>query len=76
METTVEITDLAGLIQHVHKLLEPFYFDRERIATGLEIKPYGWKYGELPLYDPRIGWPLYIVTLKGYGVLGFANGPL
>lgn len=27
-------------------------------------------------YDPRIGWETYIVTLEGYGVFGFTDGPL
>ena len=26
--------------------------------------------------DERIGWDTYIVTLPGYGVLGFTNGPV
>jgi hypothetical protein len=32
------------------------------------IEPYG--------YDQRIGWYTYIVSMEGYGVFGFTNGPL
>lgn len=34
----------------------------------IKIKPYG--------YDPRIDWDTYIVTIDGYGVVGFTNGEL
>lgn len=27
-------------------------------------------------YDNRIKWDTYIVTISGYGVLGFTNGPI
>lgn len=37
-------------------------------ADKLLIEPYG--------YDDRIDWDTYIVTLEGYGVVGFTNGPL
>jgi hypothetical protein len=76
METTVEVENRAGLIAHVFKLLEPFYFERARIDAGLTIEPYSWGSETEPFFDERIGWHLHIVTLKGYGVLGFTNGPL
>lgn len=34
--------------------------------TRCEILPYG--------YDPRIGWDTYIVTVEGFGVVGFTDG--
>lgn len=34
----------------------------------IEVKPYG--------YDERIEWDTYIVTVDGYGVYGFTDGPV
>jgi hypothetical protein len=77
METVVEVGSKGELVAHVVKMLEPFYFDRERIEKGLNLSPYSWsRINPKPIYDERIGWHTYIVTLEGYGVLGFTDGPL
>jgi hypothetical protein len=34
----------------------------------IKMRPYG--------YDGRIKWHTYIVTVEGYGVVGFTDGPL
>lgn len=41
-----------------------------RVVTNREIavEPYG--------YDHRILWDTHIVTVEGYGVLGFTDGPV
>jgi len=36
--------------------------------SKLRIEPYG--------YDDRIGWDTYIISMDGFGVFGFTNGPL
>jgi hypothetical protein len=68
MATVIEIENRAGLVAHIAKVLEPFHFDKERVDKGLRVEPYA--------HDARIGWNTHIVTLKGYGVLGFTDGPL
>jgi hypothetical protein len=37
-------------------------------AQYIEVKPYG--------FDSRINWDTYIVTMSGYGVIGFTDGPV
>jgi len=37
-------------------------------SKQIEVKPYG--------YDERTEWDTYIIVIKGYGVYGFADGPL
>lgn len=37
-------------------------------TASLDVKPYG--------YDSRIGWDTHIVTVEGYGVVGFTDGPV
>jgi hypothetical protein len=75
MQTVVEIKDRAALVAYAFKLLAPFYFREEDVAAGLNVEPYGCQAGGPPMYDKRTGWHTYIVTLKGYGVLGFTDGP-
>jgi hypothetical protein len=66
METVVEVADRAALVEHIRTLLEPW--GRTVTDGDLVIAPYA--------HDDRIGWDTYIVTIKGYGVIGFTNGPL
>jgi hypothetical protein len=68
METVVEVANRVELIIHLAHLMERYpgtVVDFQKI----KIEPYGG-------WDERIGWDTYIVTLEGYGVLGFTNGPL
>ena len=64
MATTVDISTYIALLEYAHKLLDPWdvKFDR------LEITHYG--------YDERIEWDCYLVSVPGYGVLGYTNGPV
>lgn len=67
MMTLVELPDRPALVAHVEKLLRPYYF--QEVDSRLRVDPYG--------RDTRIGWEnLHIVILKGYGVVGFTDGPL
>lgn len=66
METVFEVQDFAGLVDHMRKTLEPY---------GKLVKPEDVKV-EYYTRDDRIGWDTYIVSIDGYGVWGFTNGPL
>jgi hypothetical protein len=68
METAIEVATRDDLIAHLRAVLAPWPTAPDPAAIICE--PYS---GE----DRRIGWAqTYIVTLPGYGVLGFADGPL
>ena len=56
------------MIAYIRGLLWPF--DHLVIAKDVKLRQY------TPDGDKRIGWDqLYIVTLEGYGVVGFTDGP-
>jgi hypothetical protein len=68
MQTVVEVEDFNALLDHLHKLAEPWQPNVPPMnADTVHVEPYGG-------VDERIGWDTYIVTLKGYGVLGFTDG--
>ncbi len=67
MQTVVEVADHAALLEHIAKLLQPYPTAPPVTADTVHIKPY--------CYDERIEWDNHIVTLDGYGVLGFTDGP-
>lgn len=58
------------------QLIEKLQSDLDRYSSGkYDCNEIGIsKYGRG--IDERIGWDTYIVTLPGYGVLGFTNGPV
>lgn len=66
METVFEVEDFAGLVEHMKRSLQPF--GMIVVPEKVKVEQYAW--------DGRIGWDTYIVTLTGYGVWGFTNGPL
>jgi hypothetical protein len=72
MKTIVELPDRAALIAHCRKLLAPYGFEFQN--SWLHVEPYAWFDSEKPHWDARIKWHTYIVTLDGYGVLGFTDG--
>lgn len=65
MKTVVDVTNREVLVKLLQSQLHPygFVFGDE----DLKVKPY--------CFDDRIGWDTYIVTIKGYGVAGFTDGP-
>lgn len=67
LDTTVELADRAALVQHVTKLLRP-YWRLPVVDEAIHVKHYA--------YDDRCGWDMYMVTLDGYGVLGFTDSPV
>ena len=74
LKTVVELADRAALVGHVRRLLEPFDF-RGDIDAGLHIEPYAWFDKDKAIWDERVHWHTYIVTLENYGVVGFTDGP-
>lgn len=66
METCVELDDRADLVAHMRRQLAHYYFEFE--DAQLKVEPYA--------IDKRIGWlDTHIVTIDGYGVVGFTDGP-
>jgi len=64
---TVEVGGRAGLIAHLRKDLSSWPTMDDFPGGAVHIDPYG---GD----DDRIGWKnVFIVTLDGYGVLGFCE---
>jgi hypothetical protein len=62
----IEVNGRDGLIAHIRKELAPFEMD-DFDDRALHIQLY---YGD----DDRIGWKnVSIVTLDGYGVIGFVE---
>lgn len=64
MKTVVDVKDRAELLREVQRVLYPLP------VVDFSIRPYG----EGP--DRRTGWNTYVVTVDGYGVAGFTDGPL
>ena len=69
METLVEVDSKRALVAHIQKLLSPY---RVTVADDdVQASLYGSS------GDGRIGWEkVYVVTVNGYGVIGFSDGPV
>ncbi len=65
MSEVFEFKDLDDLISYIQEQLIPFVPKEEITKNTVKIKGY--------VLDKRIGWHTYIVTLEGYGVLGFTS---
>ena len=65
MATLVEVPDRAALLEYLRKLAEPWPTFPPISSETVHIEPYIW--------DSRIGWNTHIVTLDGYGVVGFTD---
>lgn len=61
---TVQPVESVDDIRKIEDDLREFGYD----LSVIEVKPYG--------FDARIGWDTHIVTVPGYGPLGFTSGPL
>lgn len=67
MKTVVDLQDRAGLIEYIRKLLDGWGVTVTDDTVDLV------KYNDHG--DARIGWDeLYVVTIKWFGVIGWANG--
>ena len=69
METQVVVDGRKGLVAHIQKLLKPFSVDVKDADVAASL------YGSSG--DGRIGWEkVYIVSVKGYGVIGFSDSAI
>ncbi|MDB5037537.1 MAG: hypothetical protein JWQ35_1065 [Bacteriovoracaceae bacterium] len=41
----------------------------------IHVEPYGFGSDE-PAFDTRIGWTTFTVSIDGFGLFGFSNGPI
>ncbi|HEV8364576.1 MAG TPA: hypothetical protein VGQ52_13760 [Gemmatimonadaceae bacterium] len=67
METTVDVPDRPALIKHLQNILQIYYIAMQ--PDDLTVEPYGGT-------DARTGWDTYIVIVRGFGVIGFTDGPV
>lgn len=70
MGTVFEVEDFNGLLDAISKSMFPI-----GSPFGVKLSP-GRVHVEHYTYDDRIGWDTYIVSIDGYGVWGFTDGPL
>jgi hypothetical protein len=69
METMVEFQDKQALVAHLRYLLRPFNFRVEDKDVAARLYSTSG--------DQRIGWEkVYVVTVHGYGVVGFSDSPI
>jgi len=68
MKAVVEIKNKQDLVIKIIDDLSDFKHDLLINTDTVIIKPY--------TRDNRIDWNTHIVTIEGYGVLGFTNNPL
>jgi len=66
MALVKEYASLDELIEQFERELSVYCFNKPVNKDTVHIKPY--------IYDERIGWDTHIVTLEGYGPLGFTDG--
>lgn len=70
MAEMVEVDGRVGLIRHLRKELSPYPEWDHFSDAAVREQPY---YGD----DPATGWrDVHIVTIDGYGVVGFIEGPI
>lgn len=64
LKTLAFVDGFDGLVAHIAAILKPWgvAVDKDK----LKAEPY--------LFDPRTGWCDWIITLDGYGVVGFTDG--
>lgn len=69
MDTLIEVDSKRALVAHIQGLLAPYRV----IVTDGDVS--AALYGSSG--DARIGWArVYVVTVRGYGVIGFSDGPI
>ncbi len=67
MQTVIEIQPtLEALFTVINRELS--CYEVVVMLNQIHVEPY--------CFDSRINWDTYIVTVDGYGVYGFTNGPL
>ena len=67
MATVVEIEPTLGaVVARVRQVLAPWGVKIKK--REVKVAPY--------CFDDRIGWDTHVVTVEGYGVFGFTDGPV
>ena len=75
MQTTIEIEPTKEAILKSIKDLSLIGFPEGVIKDQIHVDPY--TFDAYPSsQDPRNGWNTHIVTIEGWGVYGFTDGPL
>ena len=67
METEREFESRSDLVEYLQRSTDEFA-DGKYDCRDITIESYG--------FDERIGWNTHIVSLEGYGVFGFTDGPV
>lgn len=65
LKTVIDLDSRDELVKHVRELLKEI--NVEIADADLTVEKYA--------HDPRTQWDTYIVRLKGYGPIGFTDGP-
>ena len=65
MDTVILLENKGSLVELVKERLSKYEHGLNINKDTVIIKPY--------IFDDRIDWDTHIVTLDGYGVLGFTN---
>lgn len=65
LKTVIDIDSREELLKHVRELMKRYNF--EFPDEELTVEKFA--------HDPRTQWDTYIVRLKGYGTVGFTDGP-
>lgn len=68
MLTEVTLPDRAALLEHCRKIIPDALLADTINDSDMTVSKYG--------RDERIGWDTHIVSIAGYGVVGFTDGPV
>lgn len=75
MQTVIEIEPTKAAVLQAIKDLSLIGFPTATNPDQVTVEPYTFgAYNDS--YDPRNGWNTHIVTVEGWGVFGFTDGPL
>lgn len=73
-KTQTEVADRAALVAHCKKQLSRWP-DMDHLGdSDFTVSAYGPEWTDPPLGEAR-KWITHIVTIKGYGVIGFTDSP-
>jgi len=75
MQTVIEIEPTKAAVLQAVLNLELIGFPSDTTPDQVTVEPYLFGAYQSS-HDPRNGWDTYIVTIQGWGVIGFTDGPL
>lgn len=73
-KTQTEVADRAALVAHCNKELAMWPSIGHLEDSDFTVSPYGQEWRDPPLGEAR-KWITHVVTIKGYGVIGFTDSP-